>query len=50
VRLEVVALALLLASCISTPTAYTRDAPAAVYPSGELSGESTYFLGWRFRL
>jgi len=43
------AFALILTGCISTPTSFTRDAPAAVYPTGELSGESTRVFGWRLK-
>lgn len=40
---------LLLAACISSPTIFVRDAPAAVYPAGELSGEGTRVFGWRIK-
>lgn len=43
------AAAVLIGGCVSTPTGYTRDAPTAVYPAGKLSGDETYFVGWRIR-
>jgi len=46
------ALALLLAACatVGWPTGFSREAPMAVYPAGELSGAPTWFLGWKWRL
>ncbi len=40
-------IALILTGCI---TGYSREAPMAVYPAGELSGPPTWFLGWKWRL
>lgn len=51
--MRAVCLALLLAACVTStgwPTGYSREAPAAVYPAGELSGPPTWFLGWRWPL
>lgn len=43
-------LGLLLAACASWPTGYSREAPAGVYPAGELSGPPTWFVGWKWPL
>lgn len=42
-------LALMLAACVTVgrPTGYSREAPAGVYPAGELSGPPAYFVGWK---
>lgn len=45
-----IALALVLCACVtSAPTGFSRDAPAAIYPGGELSGPPTWFVGWKWK-
>ena len=45
VAVAVTGLALLLSACV---TGYSREAPMGVFPSGELSGPPTRFVGWKF--
>ena len=45
VAAAVTGLALLLSACV---TGYSREAPMGVFPSGELSGPPTRFVGWKF--
>lgn len=41
----VVGMALLLSACV---TGFSREAPMGAYPAGELSGQPTHFVGWKF--
>lgn len=42
---------LALTACVTGwPIGYSREAPMAIYPAGELSGPPTWFVGWRWRL
>ena len=42
----VVGMALLLSACV---TGFSREAPMGAYPAGELSGQPTHFVGWKWR-
>ena len=51
--IAILCLALMLGACVATagwPIGVSREAPAAIYPAGELSGPPTWVLGWRWRL
>lgn len=48
--LRALLLALVLAGCSApTPIAYSKEAPAGVYPAGLLSGASFAMVGLRFK-